>query len=137
MRVVCKKSQKGFTLIDLMIVILIIAILTAIAIPLYLGYTADSMRSDGKALLRAIVTAENNYYAKKATFTKNKEDLRVFLEDLGESEENWTISLSHASNNGFTAKVDGKSSTEFFGLWVQVVFTKDPESKKWNDNSEI
>ena len=44
------KSQKGFTLIELMIVIAIIGILAAVAIPAYQDYTARSQVSEGFSL---------------------------------------------------------------------------------------
>lgn len=46
-----KKVQKGFTLIELMIVVSIIAILSAIALPSYQQYVERGRRADGKAAL--------------------------------------------------------------------------------------
>ena len=130
-----KKRQKGFTLIELMVVIIIIGVLAAVAIPLYLGYTEDARKADGKAILGSIVTAEKTYYVKNTTFTDTLVNLEAFLGDLGEAEQNWDIDLSGASDNGFTARVEGKSGTDFEGLWVQVEYTKDPASQDWTDGS--
>jgi len=71
----CKqlKSQKGFTLIELMIVVAIIGILAAIAIPNFLAYQARSRQSEARTNLGAVFVSEvayfgeNNYYSNFAT----------------------------------------------------------------------
>ena len=52
-----KKMQKGFTLIELMIVVAIIAILAAIALPAYQDYTIRSQAAEGVSLAAAAKTA--------------------------------------------------------------------------------
>ena len=51
-----KKVQQGFTLIELMIVVAIIGILAAIAIPAYQDYTAKAQASEGFVLLDGLKT---------------------------------------------------------------------------------
>jgi type IV pilus assembly protein PilA len=58
-----RKSTKGFTLIELMIVVAIIGILAAIAIPNFLRFQLKSKSSEGKVNLAAIRTAEESYLA--------------------------------------------------------------------------
>jgi type IV pilus assembly protein PilA len=58
-----RKSTKGFTLIELMIVVAIIGILAAIAIPNFLRFQLKSKSSEGKVNIAAIRTAEESYLA--------------------------------------------------------------------------
>ena len=63
-----RNNQKGFTLIELMIVIAIIGILAAIAIPNYLGYTCKAKQSEAKSSLGAIATCQEAYFAEFDTY---------------------------------------------------------------------
>ncbi len=60
---VTSKASKGFTLIELMIVVAIIGILAAIAIPNFMRFQLKSKSSEGKVNLAAIRTAEESYMA--------------------------------------------------------------------------
>ena len=62
-----KMLQKGFTLIELMIVVAIIGILAAIAVPAYQDYTIRSRVSEGASLVGAARTAVDVYFAGAGT----------------------------------------------------------------------
>lgn len=66
----CKqlKGQKGFTLIELMIVVAIIGILAAIAIPNFLTYQLKSRQSEAKVNLNAIKTSEISFNAERGCY---------------------------------------------------------------------
>jgi type IV pilus assembly protein PilA len=67
------RSRKGFTLIELMIVVAIIGILAAIAIPNFLRFQAKSRQSEAKTNLGGIFTAQTAYlgeHNRYGTFTQ-------------------------------------------------------------------
>jgi type IV pilus assembly protein PilA len=64
-----KHSQKGFTLIELMIVVAIIGILAAIAVPAYQDYTIRSRVSEGASLAGASKTAVDVYFSETGSLS--------------------------------------------------------------------
>jgi len=63
------KGNKGFTLIELMIVVAIIGILAAIAIPNFMTYQAKSRQSEAKVGLGGIFTTATSYFAENGTYS--------------------------------------------------------------------
>ncbi len=57
------KHRKGFTLIELMVVVLIVGILAAAAVPLMRGRVNSAKWSEGKAMMGTIATAIRQYHA--------------------------------------------------------------------------
>jgi len=64
-----KKDERGFTLIELMIVIAIIGILAAIAIPQFSAYRKRSYNSAAQSDVRNIATAQEAYYVDESRYT--------------------------------------------------------------------
>lgn len=60
-----KRFKKGFTLVELMIVVAIIGILAAIAIPNFIRFQARSKQAEAKTNLKAIFTGQKSFYAEK------------------------------------------------------------------------
>ena len=70
-----KRNQKGFTLIELMIVVAIIGILAAIAIPQFASYRQRAQDSAAKSALKNVATAQEDYYQQNDTYTSAIADL--------------------------------------------------------------
>ena len=67
LKIVRKEGQKGFTLIELMIVIAIIGILAAIAIPQFVAYRQKGYNTSAKSDLKNFQTACQAYFADNPT----------------------------------------------------------------------
>ncbi|RKH11135.1 prepilin-type N-terminal cleavage/methylation domain-containing protein [Corallococcus sp. CA053C] len=63
------RKKGGFTLIELMIVVAIIGILAAIAIPNFIRFQAKSKQSEAKTNLKAIFTAQKSYFGEKDKYS--------------------------------------------------------------------
>nr|AFX67099.1 pilin [Myxococcus sp. 159B07] len=61
--------NRGFTLIELMIVVAIIGILAAIAIPNFIKFQARSKQSEAKTNLKALYTAQKSFFSEKDRYS--------------------------------------------------------------------
>lgn len=67
------RKMRGFTLIELMIVIAIVAILAGIGVPAYQNQVKKSKRSDAQAALLSFAAAMERYYTLNGTYAKAAE----------------------------------------------------------------
>ena len=72
-----KRVQQGFTLIELMIVVAIIGILAAIAIPQYAEYTNRARVSEGLQLAAGAKTAVAEYYSSQNAWPTGNDDAGI------------------------------------------------------------
>lgn len=69
------KVEKGFTLIELVIVIAIIGLLSSVAIPSYLDYVVRTNRADAKDKLTEVIYELERYNTRQRSYTTNMTDL--------------------------------------------------------------
>lgn len=66
----CSRKTKGFTLMELMIVVAIIGILSSIAIPSYVEHVRQGKRADAKVELLKIAQMQESYYVQNMSYAK-------------------------------------------------------------------
>jgi type IV pilus assembly protein PilA len=86
-----KVIQKGFTLIELMIVVAIIGILAAIAIPAYQDYTIRSQLTEGLNLAGSVETGVAEYFANTGSFPTAMSMLGVTNDPTGKYVSDVTV----------------------------------------------
>ena len=113
-----RKVQQGFTLIELMIVVAIIGILAAIAIPAYQDYTRRAHVSEGLSLAAGPKSSMSEYYSTNNDWpsTNTSAGLAAPSEIKGNAVSEVEVSRSAAGSQGigyitvtFNSKVDDKT----------------------------
>ena len=77
------RKSRAFTLVELIVIIVVLAILSGVAIPKYIDYTANAKSSAGKATIGAVRTAIANFYANSALTGTAAFPTLVQLQTLG------------------------------------------------------
>jgi type IV pilus assembly protein PilA len=135
------RSKKGFTLIELMIVVAIIGVLAAIAIPAYRDYVRRARMSEVLAALDAIAQGATEYHAALGYFPNQSygtTNLAYF------SEEYANITLMNGSSNSYidinavavfksTLDLDTYNAASYGQLVMQITYdTVTGYGKRWD-----
>jgi type IV pilus assembly protein PilE len=70
-----RNSNRGITLIELLIVVMIVAILAGIAIPIYTNYMQRARRTDAKTALEQLRAAQEMFRAERGSYSINLVEL--------------------------------------------------------------
>src|SRR5437773_10088707 len=99
-------NQKGFTLIELMIVVAIIGILAAIAIPNFLQYQARARQSEGRTNLGGIFVSETAYLGETGRYGSFQEIGFTLASATNRYTYRGPLNGGNAANAGCTPGVD-------------------------------
>jgi len=149
-------ENKGFTLIELMIVVAIIGILAAIAIPNFLKYQAKSKQSEAKTNLKGIFTAQVSYFGENNFYGQEFNDIgfglagdtaKIYKFELNASTTPIGVTSNDIANvNSFTAVDSSGTSLDYTipAAYMSNFFTAcaygnidaDPEYDNWGINAD-
>ncbi len=104
-------NEEGFTLVELMVVVLIIAILVAIAIPTFLGARESAQDRAAQSDLRNSLTAEKVHYVDNENYTAVQADLTAIEPSI-----DWasvTVTLNAADDQDVCLEITSSSGTVF------------------------
>ena len=137
---IVRKAQQGFTLIELMIVVAIIGILAAVAIPAYQDYTIKAKIQDGVALASPALTAMG-VACSEGTLSASTTNTTLDLEPAASYTGNYTTSVTAAGSSATAGTVTivykGIGSQVIAGQ--DVVYTADcqPGGLKWSVGGSV
>lgn len=124
-----KSKSTGFTLIELMIVVMIIAILSAIAFPLYRESVRKGHRRAAQSAMMEIVNQEHQYFVANRVYA-DAVALGYTLDDEVNAQYNLTITLDAGPPPGFTVTMTPEGGQVSDGtLTVNSVGVKTPAGK--------
>ena len=96
-----KKNNKGFTLFELLVVIIIIGVLAAMALPTYLNQAAKARQAEAKQTLGVLVRGQQVYRLENMTFSNRIDNLAVGIQ-------------SETQNYKYQSKADGTGNSGEF-----------------------
>jgi type IV pilus assembly protein PilE len=97
------RADRGFTLIEVMIVVVVIAILAAIAFPSYQHFVRNAQRADGMSALMDIRTAQERWRANHAEYAGNEEIESLVPFGATSPDGFWNLEITHSSASTFRA----------------------------------
>ena len=129
-----KAIQKGFTLIELMIVIAIVGVLAIVALPAYQDYTARAQMSEALTLAEGQKSAVVEYYSDKGVFPANNTEagIAAAAEIKGKYVASVTVGQDKSKNATITAKMKASGvNKDIQGKTLMLTGTQNKGSFEW------
>jgi len=128
-----KDFQSGFTLIELMVVVAIVGILSAMAIPAYQGYSIRAQVSEGLVLSGPVKTAVTSFYEQWGTFPADNAE--AALESPTDYSGQYVESIS-VDGAAVSIRYGNKANFEISGWSVILTGTSNGSSMIWSCSSD-
>jgi prepilin-type N-terminal cleavage/methylation domain-containing protein len=107
------RRRQGFTLIELMVVLVVIGILVAVLIPRWANSRDRAFQAAMKSDLRNLATAEESYFFDNATYTTALSSLPVFRASQGV-----VVTVNEATMGGWSATAAHQNASKQCYLYI-------------------
>ncbi len=94
-------KNRGFTLVEVMIVMVVIAILGAIAMPSYTQYLKKSARKEAQQLLLQAAVRQETHLVRNGRYAANMSDLGFASNSVATDSGRYTVSVSASTNSSY------------------------------------
>lgn len=111
-----KRQQKGMTLIEIMIVVAIIGILSAVALPAYRDYVTRGRLAEAFSTLATVQPNAEQYWSNNRTFVDLAD--RTKNPTWPVDTNNFTYTLVSSSTSGYVAKATGRNQADGFAFTI-------------------
>jgi prepilin-type N-terminal cleavage/methylation domain-containing protein len=102
------RNRKGFTLVELMVVVIIVLVLAGIAVPVYIHYIQEGKKSEGYAVIDSIVSGALVYFQKNDTYSGGTIALWLAQDDA-DNAVYFDYAITSATDTGFTVEATTKA----------------------------
>ena len=104
-------AERGFTLIELMMVIVIVAVLATIALPAYQGFVVKANRGEAQAYLLKAAQRQQLFFNDTRTYASDPNDLNIAIADRVSSNYDVSIAVDPNAPPTYTITAAPKSGT--------------------------